>query len=135
MSIQVLKSVDVRLTPLGFPPFFTPQYCSCSVYFPNMFAFIHPRQRIWGAQAMDCLSRVGKGLNLFTPDIDPGQILTVPLHLEEKKLFQMFWRSRECVCDVCEIAEAALLNLKMNYLWEREYISAGGFLVHCLILN
>lgn len=51
---------------------------------------------------MDCLSRVGKGLNLLTPDIDPGQILTVPLHPEEKKLFQMFWRSQECVC-VCDV--------------------------------
>jgi len=28
------------------------------------------------------------------------------------------------------MAEAALLNLKMNYLWEREYISAGGSLSH-----
>ncbi len=39
----------------------------------------------------------------------------------------MLWRSLVCVCVhvcvcvcMCDIAEAALLNLKMNYLWEPE---------------
>lgn len=94
-----LKSVDV-----SFPPFFTPQYCSSSVYFPNMFALIYPCQCIWGAQAMDCLSTVGKGLNLLTPDIDPGQVLTVSLHPEkksQKKNKNAVEESGVCVCVMC----------------------------------
>lgn len=108
---------------LGFPPFFSPQYCSCSVYFLNMFVFIPPCQCSWAAQATDCLSRVGKGLNIFTPDTDlrsdPNSLSSLNSKKNKNKKFQMLWRSLVCVYDMCDIAEAALLNLKMNYFWEQ----------------
>jgi len=50
---------------------------------------------------MDCLSRLGKGLNLLTPDIDPGQILTVLLRPEQQKFFFPNFVEESGMCVMC----------------------------------
>lgn len=89
--------MDVRLIPLGFPPFFTPQFCSCSVYFPNMFAFVHPCHSTSNGLSVKAGKRSESSHSRRRPGSDPNS--SSPSRAK-KKLFQMLWRSRECVCHV-----------------------------------